>query len=102
SSAGGGLSISSYFTPFNQATLDARDEDLGSGGSLILPDQSGPLPHLLVAAGKEGKIYLLNRDDLGGFSSSVDRVVQELPGAITSSFDTPAYFNGQVYFAGVG
>ncbi len=102
SSAGGGLSIFSYFTPFNQATLDARDEDLGSGGSLILPDQSGPLPHLLVAAGKEGKIYLLNRDDLGGFSSSVDRVVQELPGAITSSFDTPAYFNGQVYFAGVG
>ena len=68
----------------------------------MLPDQSGPNPHLLIAAGKEGKIYVLNRDNLGGFDPSTDNVVQELPQAITSAFDTPAYFNGQVYFGSVG
>jgi hypothetical protein len=97
-----GFSVASSFTPFNQATLDARDEDLGSGGPLLLPDQPGPFPHLMVGAGKEGKVYLLNRENLGGFDPSVDHVVQELPNAITSSFDTPAFFNGTVYFAGAG
>jgi hypothetical protein len=97
-----GLTATGSFTPFNQDTLDARDEDLGSGGPLLLPDQPGPAPHLLVAAGKEGKLYLLNRDNLGGFVPSVDHVVQEVPQATTSAFDTPAYFNGQVYLAGVG
>jgi hypothetical protein len=98
----GGLSVASFFTPFNQAVLDARDEDLGSGGPIALPDQPGPFPHLLIGAGKEGKIYVLNRDALGGFNPSTDNVVQELPQAITSDFDTPAYFNGHVYFGGVG
>jgi hypothetical protein len=98
----GGLNATDFFSPFNQATLDARDEDLGSGGAVLLPDQPGPTPHLLVAAGKEGKLYLLNRDNLGGFDPAVDHVVQELPQATTSAFDTPAYFNGQVYLAGVG
>jgi hypothetical protein len=97
-----GLTAVDSFTPFNQATLDARDEDLGSGGPLLLPDQPGTSPHVLLAAGKEGKLYLLDRDHLGGFDPSVDHVVQELPQAITSLFATPAYFNGQVYFAGVG
>jgi hypothetical protein len=97
-----GLTVTSYFTPFNQAVLDARDEDLGSAGPVVLPDQSGPDAHLLIGAGKEGKIYVLNRDNLGGFDPSTDNVVQELPQAITSAFDTPAYFNGQVYFGGVG
>jgi hypothetical protein len=101
STAGGGLTLTTYFTPFNQATLDSRDEDLGSGGPVLLPDQPGANPHLLIGAGKEGKIYLLNRDNLGGYDPSTDNVVQELPQAVTSAFDTPAYFNGQVYFAGV-
>jgi hypothetical protein len=98
----GGVTVASSFTPFNQATLDARDEDLGSGGVVLLPDQPGPNPHLLVGAGKEGKIYLLNRDSLGGFNPSVDNVVQELPQALTTTFSTPAYFNSQVYWGSVG
>src|SRR5262249_38314138 len=67
-----GLAPEDYFTPFNQATLDARDEDLGSGGILLLPDQGGANPHEMISAGKEGKIYVLNRDDLGHFDPSVD------------------------------
>jgi hypothetical protein len=95
-----GLSLASSFTPFNQAVLDARDEDLGSGGPILLPDQSGPNTHLMIGAGKEGKIYVLNRDSLGGFDASTDHVVQELPSSLTALFGTPAYFNGQVYFGG--
>jgi hypothetical protein len=96
-----GLTVASSFTPFNQAVLDARDEDLGSAGPVLLPDQP-EAPPLLIGAGKEGKIYLLNRNALGGFDPSADHVVEELPQSITSAFDTPAYFNGQVYFGGVG
>jgi hypothetical protein len=101
STTGGGLSLVDYFAPLNQAALEAGDEDLGSGGPLVLPDQPGPNPHLLIGAGKDGKIFLLNRDGLGGFNPSADAVVQELPQAITASFDSPAYFDGQVYYAGV-
>ena len=102
SSTASGLSVKSYFTPFNQATLDARDEDLGSAGPIVMPSQPGPSPDLLIGAGKEGKVYVLNRDALGGFDPSTDNVVQELPQAITGAFDTPAYFNGQVYFGSSG
>jgi hypothetical protein len=102
SGGAGGLTPTSSFTPFNQALLDANDEDLGSGGVVVLPDQPGPHPHLLIGAGKEGKIYVLNRDSLGGFDPSTDHVVQEVPGGVTSAFATPAYFNGHIYYGGVG
>ncbi len=56
----------------------------------------------LIVAGKEGKIYVVNRDNLGGYSPSVDNVIQELPQAVASEFGTPAYFNGQFYIGGYG
>ena len=80
---GWGLKVVDYFTPSNQAALQAGDVDLGSGGILLLPDNtsgSGPV-HLLVTAGKEGRIYLINRDSMGKFNTRRDRVVQELPGS---------------------
>ena len=58
------LTLLDYFTPEEQATLDSNDEDLGSGGVLLLPDQSGSFPHILVQAGKEGRIYVVNRDQM--------------------------------------
>ena len=103
-----GLAVADYFTPWNQFTLQANDTDLGSGGLLILPDQPGSFPHLLVGAGKEGKIYLINRDQLttgnNHFDStnSIDFVAQSLASRIKGSFDTPAYFNGRIYYAGNG
>ena len=57
------------FTPTNQISLDQGDVDFGSGGVLVLPDQPGSTPYLAVAAGKDGNMYLMNEDNLGGHSS---------------------------------
>ena len=99
-----GLTVVDFFTPFQQAALDADDSDLGSGGVLLLPDQPGTRPHLLLAAGKTGAIYLIDRDNLGGYQecgATCDNVVQVLPdGTISGALGTPAYFNGLVYYQG--
>jgi hypothetical protein len=63
------------FTPLNQASLDSGDIDLGSGGVLVLPDQPGSTPHLAVAAGKSGIMFLLNEDHLGGYSPNKNNVL---------------------------
>jgi len=92
---GWGLKVVDYFTPLNESSLDQADEDLGSGGPIVLPDSVGTAanPHLLVGAGKEGKVYLINRDNMGKFSPTTDNVVQELPGlGGVGSFDAPSFF----------
>ncbi len=61
------LKMLDYFTPSNQARLNQEDADLGSGGPVLLPDQPGPHPHLLLVGGKEGVLYALDRDDLGKY-----------------------------------
>src|SRR5260370_39238917 len=63
----GGLAVIDFFTPCEQATLNNQDADQGSGGITLLPDQAGPVPHLLVQTGKRGKIFFLNRDNLGQY-----------------------------------
>jgi hypothetical protein len=63
------------FTPSNQSTLDEKDGDFGSGGVMVLPDQPEPLPHLAVAAGKDGNMYLMNEDNLGGYSTTTNNVL---------------------------
>jgi len=63
------------FTPKNQASLDEADNDFGSGGVLVLPDQPGSIPHLAVAAGKVGSLFLMNEDDLGGYSTTKNNVL---------------------------
>ena len=67
------------FLPSVQSTLDSQDLDLGSGGVLLLPDQSGAHPHEMVSAGKAGTVYLVDRDSMGGYNSSSDQIVQSLP-----------------------
>lgn len=101
------LSVSDYFTPFNYKQLNAGDIDFGSAGITLLPDQPGPVPHLAVTAGKEGKIYLLNRDNLGKLQSGSDsQIVQSIPNALGPSniegrnFSTATYWQGNVYFIG--
>jgi uncharacterized protein (TIGR03437 family) len=99
-----GLQVADYFAPFNAASLNGRDLDIGSSGALLLPDSVGSAahPHLLVSAGKEGRIYLVDRDRMGHFQSSGDsEIPQSLLGAISPLFGIPAYFNGSVYFSGV-
>ena len=103
-----GLKAADYFTPWNQATLQAGDQDVGSGGLLLLPDQPGAFPHELLGAGKQGQIYVINRDQMttnnGHFDATnkFDFVVQTNIGPIKGSFDTPAYFNGEIVYAGSG
>jgi fibronectin type 3 domain-containing protein len=100
---GWGLKAVDYFTPFDQANLNSGDLDLGSGGPMLLPDSAGSTthPHLMVGAGKEGRIYLIDRDNMGHFSSTTDNVVQETNNTtISGSFDTPGYFNGTIYYVG--
>ncbi|HTL15821.1 MAG TPA: hypothetical protein VL793_01220, partial [Patescibacteria group bacterium] len=101
---GGALTVADYFTPFNQDFLNRSDADLGSSGPLVLPDSVGSAahPHLLVGAGKEGKIYLLDRDNMGQFAAGGDdQIVQSLPFAIGGAFGSPAFFNGTLYYNGI-
>jgi len=95
-----------YFTPHDQATMQAGDLDLGSGGTILLPDQSGPHPHLAISAGKNGSIYVVDRDNMGHYRSSDDsQIVQVLvntfPGGTftTGNFKAPVYWNGYLYFS---
>ncbi|MGB6385465.1 MAG: hypothetical protein WBE45_22085 [Terriglobales bacterium] len=90
-----------YFTPYNQLQLAQADLDLGSTGPLVLPDQPGLYPHELVAGGKQGTLYLVNRDNLGQFNPTADNVIQEIPKAVVGEMvGVPTYWNNSVYVAG--
>ncbi len=103
-----GLAVADYFTPWNQFSLQAGDTDLGSGGLFLLPDQPGSFPHELLGAGKQGQIYVLNRDQMTKDNNHFDPtnvydfVVQTNLGKIKASFGTAACFNGRIYYAGNG
>jgi hypothetical protein len=97
-----GLSVADYFTPWDQQTLDDEDGDVDSGGVVLLPNQSGSYPHLLLQVGKEGTIDLINRDNMGHFHSGNDsQIVQTLPFVIGGVFGGPAFWNNTAYFGGV-
>jgi hypothetical protein len=101
-STAGGLSVADYFTPLDQASLDANDTDFGSGAATILVDQpAGPVTHLVIGGGKQGNLFLLNRDSMGKFSSSTNNVMEtvNLGNAI---FATPVFWQNSLYVAGVG
>lgn len=95
---GWGLKIVDYFSPYNNQALNRTDKDLGSGGPTILPDSAGSAahPHLLIGGGKEGKLYLVDRDNMGKFSAS-DKIVQTFGTALNGILSVPAYFNGRLY-----
>jgi len=98
----GKLVAKDYFTPHDQQFLQDSDVDLGSGGVLLLPDRPGKKP-LLVQVGKEGTIYLTNRNNLGKFNANNDdQIIQNLPGAVGGMWGMPAFWNNNVYFGGVG
>jgi uncharacterized protein (TIGR03437 family) len=96
------LQVADYFTPFNQSYLDLNDIDVGSAGPLLLPDDVGNAehPHLLVGVGKEGRIYLLDRDHLGHAQYNLDSLaIQSLPVLGHSLFGSMAYYDGLLYVA---
>ncbi len=102
--------VADYFTPYNQALMASGDIDFGSANPLLLPDQTGPVTHELIAAGKPGILYLINRDDMGQMNpgNSDSQIVQSVSafpnttGITNGIFMSPAYWNGHVYVAGIG
>jgi len=110
----GKLSLVDYFTPSDQKCLEDQDTDLGSGGVLIPPDQTGTFPHILVQAGKEGAIYVVDRDQMTQMNSHYKGISncttqdpeimgeESASGAIGGMWSMPAYWNGNLYFWGSG
>ncbi len=89
--SGATLSVASYFTPFNHQFLNDNDLDYGGMGALLIPDAS-----LYLTGGKDGKLYLLNKDDMGGYQSSTNDVQQIVPlgGNNANMHCQAAYYKG--------
>jgi hypothetical protein len=95
--SGRSLAVRDYFTPFDQARLNAEDGDLGSGGPLLLPDQPGPHRRLLLLGGKGGTFYVVDRDDMGKFHAGSDAHAVQTMQTKGSVFGAAAYWNGHVF-----
>jgi len=105
STTGGNLKVADYFNMSNTVNESGGDVDLGSGGAMVLPDLSygtaGTL-NLAVGAGKDGNLYVVNRNNMGKWNASSNNVYQELPGAVPNGvWGVPAYFNSTVYYCDV-
>lgn len=103
------LDVVDYFTPYAHNVQTADDKDLGSGGIILLPANSGPYPNLAMVCSKLNTIYSVNRDNLGQIGTSTDNVVQQVVGQLGGTsgnqvgdkcFSTAAYWNNNVYFMG--
>jgi hypothetical protein len=98
------LSVAGWFTPDDQSSLQMYDTDLGSGAGVLLPDQTtAGLPvHLLVQVGKEGAVYLIDRDNMGQYNpTNNNQIVQNFSGA-GGLWGTPAFWQNGLYYAGAG
>jgi hypothetical protein len=107
SAPNGRLAIADYFNMFNTVHESNSDQDLGSGGAIVLPDitdNQGQVHHLALGAGKDTNIYIVDRDNMGKWNSSNNNnayqvVTGVLPGGVWSK---PSYFNNTVYYGDVG
>jgi hypothetical protein len=87
------------FTPSNWGSLDQTDNDFGSGGALLIPEQEGGTPHLIAAAGKDGRMFVLNRDSLGGYTpGGPDKVVTQA--SIGGCWCGQSYFRHKIVSSG--
>jgi outer membrane protein assembly factor BamB len=96
------LAVVDYFTMHNTVEQSEQDEDMGSGGVVLLPDMQDPAGktrHLAVGAGKDQIIYIADRDSMGKFNTAGDKIYQEDIWAIAGmEFATPAFFNNTIYY----
>jgi len=106
STTGNQLAVADYFEMDNEASENGSDGDLGSGGAMLLPDLSdgsGNTVHLVVGAGKDANLYVVNRDNMGKFDTTKNNIYQQLSGALPSGvFSVPAYYNNTVFASGYG
>jgi hypothetical protein len=107
------LKVADYFAMSSEVTESAGDVDLGSGGEMLLPDltdSNGNTKHLVVGAGKDGNIYVVDRDDMGKFNASQNQIWQEVDGVVAGMppstkngvRSSPAWFNGTIYYGDSG
>lgn len=104
------LHVLDYFAPFNANQLNVGDHDLGAGGALLVPDQSGAFPHELVACGKNDPIFVINRDNMGHKNDNDNnQIIQNVLGQLGGAngiqvedhcFTTAAFFQQKLYFIG--
>ncbi len=105
---GWGFKVVDWFIPYNVVALDNADDDLGSGAIVILPPSAGISghPNLLIAGGKEGALYVLDRDGLGHFNPTSDAALNSVPNGngddtpaevVNGLLSTPSYFDGNLY-----
>lgn len=99
----GGLTLSDWFTPDDQVTLNSNNGDLGAGGAVTLLDSiAGPHAHLLIGGGKEGILYLLNRDNMGHFNSGNNNAAVQTWSLSSSGISSSGEFwQNTFYIAGV-
>ena len=105
STTGGTLSVVDYFTMDSTVSESSSDTDFGSGGMMLLPSLTGKSGSvsLAVGAGKDHNVYVVNQANMGKFSSSADNIYQQMSGVMPSGvWSSPAWFNGFLYYGGVG
>src|ERR1039457_4574643 len=103
----GQLAVSDYFNMYNTISESNADEDLGSGGAMVLPifkDSNGAVHELVVGAGKDANIYLANRTNMGKFNpNNNNQIYQEVTGALGGQvFSAPAFAGKTIYYGAVG
>jgi hypothetical protein len=98
--AGDDLSVEDFFQPDDEAYLSANDADLGSGSPVLMPDNGSNTPREVIGGGKDGKLFVVNRDSMGSFSPTSNNVIQTVQTGVqqfSNIFSTPGYWNGAVY-----
>ena len=98
--SGGTMKVVDYFAPANEGKLSHEDLDLGSGGVLLLPKQTGSHPSEMIGASKSGDIWLLDRNKLGKFHAKSNHVVEHVPGSPNGYRSSPAYWQQNIYYSG--
>lgn len=95
---GATLAIRDYFTPHDQSRISEADADVGSSGPILLPDQPGTHPHLLLQPTKDATLYVIDRDHMGEYHPGRDALL-ELVKMHGGGYGAMAYWRGSVYFA---
>ena len=93
----GVITVQDDFTPHDQATLNGSDLDQASGGAVLLPDSVGGGGRQLVQIGKSGRVYVLNRESLGGYNANNSTDPGQAVNLANGLWGSPAYWNGRVY-----
>ncbi len=108
---GWGMKVTDYFIPHDVVALDGADSDFGSGAPVLLPDSAGIVghPHLMIVGGKDGRLFVLDRDNLGHFDAVNDHALNSVPdgsghntppNVAPGILSTPAWFNNKLYLIG--